>query len=96
MEGDQADAAQIYTVSKDGAVFHWKYLPPPGEDAEDGEIDDNEMRWRIAERHYFMQAPANVSCASYHAPSNLLVAGFSNGVFGIYEMPDFNTIHNLR
>jgi hypothetical protein len=25
-----------------------------------------------------------------------LVVGFSSGVFGLYEMPDFNQIHTLR
>ncbi|KAF2094397.1 WD40 repeat-like protein [Rhizodiscina lignyota] len=89
------DQETIYTASKDGAVFQWKYLPPHDADPDDEDIEDDQMRWRIAKRHYFMQAPAHVSCAAYHAPSNLLVAGFSNGVFGIYEMPDFNAIHNL-
>ena len=48
------------------------------------------------ERHYFMQKNAKVKCAAYHAESNLLVAGFSNGLFGLYELPDFNMIHTLR
>lgn len=54
------------------------------------------MGWRIAQRHYFMQSNAKILCAAYHAPSNLLVAGFSNGLFGLYELPDFNMIHTLR
>lgn len=37
-----------------------------------------------------------MKCAAYHAESNLLVAGFSNGLFGLYELPDYNTIHTLR
>lgn len=52
-------------------------------------------RWRIAERHYFMQNNAHLTCATFHPSSNLLVAGFSNGTFGLYELPDFNQIHNL-
>ncbi|CRK15729.1 hypothetical protein BN1708_017412, partial [Verticillium longisporum] len=39
---------------------------------------------------------ANVRCAAFHPESNLLVAGFSNGIFGLYEMPDFNQIHTLN
>ena len=66
-----------------------------------GEIDIREdvekvLQWRIVERHYFMQKNAKVKCAAYHAESDLLVAGFSNGLFGLYELPDFNMIHTLR
>jgi periodic tryptophan protein 2 len=43
-----------------------------------------------------MQNNAKLNCASYHAETNLLVVGFSNGLFGLYEMPDFNEIHKLR
>lgn len=43
-----------------------------------------------------MQNNAKAKCAAYHAESNLLVAGFSNGLFGLYELPDFNMIHTLR
>ncbi len=53
------------------------------------------MRWRIVQRHYFMQNNGHVRCAAFHADTNLLVAGFSNGIFGLYEMPDFNPIHTL-
>ncbi|KAI1768701.1 WD40-repeat-containing domain protein [Hypoxylon sp. FL1150] len=95
------DQETIYTVSKDGAVFDWQYTrhpnaPPRDEEDEDMEdTDADDMRWRIVDRHYFMQNGAHVRCAAFHAESNLLVAGFSNGIFGLYEMPDFNTIHSL-
>lgn len=92
------DQETIYTVSKDGAVFEWKYTGRPPRDGDEmrDEDDDEDMRWRIVNRHYFMQNSAHVRCASYHAASNLLVAGFSNGIFGLYEMPDFNMIHTLN
>ncbi|RYP50054.1 hypothetical protein DL768_004340 [Monosporascus sp. mg162] len=94
------DQETIYTVSKDGAVFDWKYTrhpdaPPPNDDEDMEDADDEDMRWRIVRRHYFMQNSAYVRCASFHPDSNLLVAGFSNGTFGLYEMPDFNMIHTL-
>ncbi|KAL1860326.1 hypothetical protein VTK73DRAFT_7379 [Phialemonium thermophilum] len=92
------DQETIYTASKDGAVFAWQYTGRPGADPEkmrdDGD-DDTDLRWRIVDRHYFMQNNATLRCAAYHAASNLLVAGFSNGLFGLYEMPDFNQIHTL-
>ncbi|KAI1639749.1 WD40-repeat-containing domain protein [Biscogniauxia mediterranea] len=94
------DQETIYTVSKDGAVCDWQYTrhpdaPPRDEDEDMADAEHDDMRWRIVRRHYFMQGSASVRCASFHAESNLLVAGFSNGVFGLYEMPDFNSIHTL-
>jgi periodic tryptophan protein 2 len=95
------DQETIYTVSKDGAVFHWAYerspnAPEPEEDEDTVDVeDDTHMRWRIIDRHYFMQNNAKVNCVAYHAETNLLVAGFSNGVFGLYELPEFNMIHTL-
>ena len=90
------DQETIYTVSKDGALFKWQYLPPRNapETEDDMDVEEN-LRWRISERHYFMQNQAHLTCASFHADNNLLVAGFSNGTFGLYELPDFNQIQNL-
>lgn len=67
---------------------------PPKEDDEEM-ADEEDMRWRIANRHYFMQNNAHVTCTAFHAPSNLLVTGFSNGIFMIHELPDFTEIHTL-
>lgn len=89
-----ADQETIWTVSKDGALFQWQFLPPRNAPEDEMDIEET-FRWRIAERHYFMQNNAHLTCASFHPSSNLLVAGFSNGTFGLYELPDFNQIHNL-
>ncbi|RDL40902.1 WD40 repeat-like protein [Venustampulla echinocandica] len=91
------DQETIYTISRDGAVFQWNYLGRPKASEADDEMeeDGNDERWRITERHYFMQTNAKVKCCVFHPESKLLVAGFSNGVFGLYEMPEFNMIHTL-
>ncbi|KAK0752155.1 WD40-repeat-containing domain protein [Schizothecium vesticola] len=89
------DQETIYTVSKDGAVFDWQFVSRPQRDDEMQEDEDEDLRWRIVNRHYFMQNNATLRCAAFHAESNLLVAGFSNGLFGLYEMPYFNMIHTL-
>jgi periodic tryptophan protein 2 len=95
------DQETIYTVSIDGALFQWAYIrdpnaPEPSEDEDMEDVgEDSTTRWRIVKRHYFMQTNAKVNCVAYHPESNLLVAGFSNGIFGLYEMPDFNMIHSL-
>ncbi|KAK2624043.1 hypothetical protein QTJ16_006677 [Diplocarpon rosae] len=88
----------LYTISKDGALFEWKYLPsrnaPMPSDDEDVD-NDYHARWRITKKHFFLQQNTKVTCAVFHAEKNLLVAGFSNGIFGLYEMPEFNMVHSL-
>jgi len=97
---------QIYTVSRDGAVFTWR-------EKHDAQSDDDsdapmqvdttadlgraiaQTRWGIAERHYFNHANTKVVCCTFHAPSNLLIVGFSSGVFGLWEMPGFSNLHTL-
>ncbi|KAF9971759.1 hypothetical protein BGZ73_005212 [Actinomortierella ambigua] len=79
------DQNTIFTVSKDGALFEWKHqLIHPKAQTEDSDDDDTEM-----------QNHAKIQCAAYHAPSNMIVAGFSSGIFGIWELPTFNNIHTL-
>ena len=79
-------------------MFRWAYVPRfTGNDKiEEESMNDEDTRWRIVKRDYFLQNNAKVNCATYHASSDLLVAGFSNGIFGLYELPDFNMIHTLR
>ncbi|KAH7371797.1 periodic tryptophan protein-like protein 2 [Cadophora sp. MPI-SDFR-AT-0126] len=90
------DQETIYTISKDGAVFERKYLPGQQSEGQDEDDDnDSHARWRITNKHFFMQHNAKVTCAVFHPERNLLVAGFSNGIFGLYEMPEFNMIHSL-
>ena len=91
-------SSQIYTISQDGTLFRWSYSqrPDANGDVDTGQDDARPLQWRVVQRHYFMQNNAKVRCAAFHAESNLLVAGFSNGLFGLYELPDFNMIHTLR
>jgi periodic tryptophan protein 2 len=49
----------------------------------------------VHKRNYFNQPGTKVVCATYHASSNLLVVGFSTGVFGLWEMPGFVNVHTL-
>lgn len=102
------DQETVYTVSKDGALFRWSYQPiykvgesdPDTNDAMDVDqkIDEDRMhRWSIMDRNYFNQTPAKTKCCAFHASNNLLVVGFSNGIFAIYDLSQngFNVIHTL-
>lgn len=85
----------IWTVSKDGALFQWQFLPPP--DADPESYDPDEERWRINERHYFHQTSENahLTTAAFHPSTNILVTGFSTGLFMLHELPTFSEIHKL-
>lgn len=52
-------------------------------------------RWGLLKRNYFSRPDVRVTCASFHPDSALLVAGFSDGVFGLWTMPSFDSIHTL-
>lgn len=62
---------------------------------EENEILLHTLKWELLKKDYFMQAPSKVSACDYHRGLDMLVVGFSNGVFGLYQMPDFICIHLL-
>ncbi|GER48410.1 periodic tryptophan protein 2 [Striga asiatica] len=67
---------------------------------EDLEEDDgpfllHNMKWELLKKDFFMQAPAKLTACHYHKGIDMVVVGFSNGVFALYQMPDFVCIHLL-
>ena len=92
-----ADQETLYTVAKDGALYDWKFIPRRDQLEDEGaNVRDEDYRWRISKKHLFTQSHAYLTCANFHAKSGLVVAGFSNGLFVLYELPEFNLIHTLR
>ncbi|KAJ3293421.1 hypothetical protein HDU79_000365 [Rhizoclosmatium sp. JEL0117] len=107
------DGQTIYSVSKDGSLFIWKFVTLEhirrylnnGQDEDEEGLTEKEIKkrrmegekkkWTLTGRHYFNQNHAKVVSCDFHAPSNLLVVGFTSGVFGIWELPDFTNIHTL-
>ncbi|OVA00485.1 WD40 repeat [Macleaya cordata] len=67
----------------------------------DGNLDEecefnlHRGKWELVRKDNFMQAPAKLTACDYHRGLDLVVVGFSNGVFGLYQMPDFVCIHLL-
>ncbi|RCK66116.1 Periodic tryptophan protein 2 [Candida viswanathii] len=91
------DQEVIYTVSKDGALFKWEYTERPSkedEESDDDEDDEKPMSWRITSKNFFY-ADGKLKCATFHPDSKLLITGFTNGEFRIYEIEDFNLIQLL-
>lgn len=98
----------IYTISRDGALNQYEYIKIPGEnsdsdsessdsegDEENDEEKDSKMQWTITSKNFFHLEGTRVKCADFHAPSNILVVGFTNGEFRLYELPEFNLIQQL-
>ncbi|ODN77448.1 hypothetical protein L202_04626 [Cryptococcus amylolentus CBS 6039] len=52
-------------------------------------------RWGVHSRHFFNQPGTKTVCATFHPKTSLLIVGFSSGVFGLWEMPDFSPVHTL-
>ncbi|KIJ61864.1 hypothetical protein HYDPIDRAFT_176835 [Hydnomerulius pinastri MD-312] len=102
-----ANGKSIYTVSRDGAVFTWKAKVTEADmDSSDDEAAADpkssstpdsiaRTRWGVHERNYFNLPSTKVVCTTFHPSSNLLVVGFSTGVFGLWELPQFTNIHTL-
>jgi periodic tryptophan protein 2 len=133
----------LYTLSRDGALFDWRYFPNADllqadenkdhtrggrkrrmqTEKDDMDLDDQKQHkdgeqmqkeeedmgagrwqktetnlitghWRQSKKNFFMQSAKLASC-DYHMGLGLLVAGFSSGVFGLYQLPDFTCIHML-
>ena len=90
---------QIYTLSQDGALFQRAYASKSRPDELGSALKseaETGTQWKITKRHYFLQNNAKVNCAAFHTGSDLLVTGFSNGVFGIYDLPECNMVQTLR
>lgn len=89
-----SDQEAIYTISQDGALFQWGFVPRPVED-EDDEPEEGSERWRVVKRNFFMRGRTKVTSSAFHSSSNLMVVGFADGLFGLYDLPGFNQIHQL-
>jgi periodic tryptophan protein 2 len=102
------DMKSIFSVSKDGALFAWSFDKEMLSVVQEKDIDRSKTRkgekgqkifvqtWKSLDKHYFEQNHAKVTSVSFHAETGLLSCGFSSGIFGIWELPDFINIHTLR
>ncbi|KAI9292389.1 WD repeat protein [Neoconidiobolus thromboides FSU 785] len=98
------DMKHIYTISKDGVCCDWEYtsireiLVSNGDEIDHETIDEDRLdrvKWLVTNRNYFNQAGSKVISVAFHPLSNLLLVGFSKGIFGIWQLPDFANIHTL-
>ncbi|KAE9604591.1 putative transcription factor WD40-like family [Lupinus albus] len=52
-------------------------------------------KWEMLRKDCFTQAPAKATACDFHRGLDMVVVGFSSGVFGLYQMPEFVCIHLL-
>ena len=65
------------------------------EDEDEEEEYMHRGKWVLLRKDGFNQGSAKVTACDYHQGLDMVVVGFSNGVFGLYQMPDFICIHLL-
>ncbi|KAL0723553.1 hypothetical protein Bca4012_038152 [Brassica carinata] len=101
---DTPDRADEVMVENGGAIVtdvkKRKEYEGRGGDSEEDEEGDNEEymhreKWVLLRKDGFNQGSAKVTACDYHQGLDMVVVGFSNGVFGLYQMPDFICIHLL-
>uniref|UniRef100_A0A1B8XXB2 Small-subunit processome Utp12 domain-containing protein n=1 Tax=Xenopus tropicalis TaxID=8364 RepID=A0A1B8XXB2_XENTR len=56
------------------------------------------VRYRKSSRHFFNKEGdfTALTAAAFHKKLNILVTGFSSGMFHIHELPELSLIHSLR
>ncbi|XP_014478920.1 PREDICTED: periodic tryptophan protein 2 homolog [Dinoponera quadriceps] len=71
------------------------------ENTADGAVEVRRLGFKKLARHYLSDEPrkhtkdVKLTAAAYHRDTRILVVGFNNGSFYLYEMPDVNMIHSL-
>lgn len=53
------------------------------------------IKWYTCQKHVLKMDFAKVLCCTFHSSTGILVVGFGNGTFGLYELPAFVNIHTL-
>ncbi|XP_012140709.1 periodic tryptophan protein 2 homolog isoform X2 [Megachile rotundata] len=68
----------------------------------DNDTDVKRLRYKRLSRHYLanivqkeQKEVVKLTAAAYHKETSILIVGFNNGSFYLYEMPEVNMIHSL-
>lgn len=100
-----ADAEEAYTVASDCAVFIWKfeYGDRPkfavegsvGTAGEQALVSTRGSTWKLHSREFLWEPHVSITSTAFNKSSNILLIGFSHGVFGVYDMPACTNLHKL-
>ncbi len=109
-ENNSIPASTVISVAEDCGVFIWDFLPqPPVSTASDDNNQlhlycASKGTWKLRLKKFArpagkksstQQYGCRITSAAYQKQRALLVLGFNNGVFGLYEMPNADPIHTL-
>ena len=83
------------TPERDGKGKKRKDFDGKGVDSGEEKWYLHKQKWQLLRKDDFKQAPAKLTACDYQRGLDMVVVGFSNGVFGLYQMPDFVCIHLL-
>lgn len=91
------DMRHLYSLSRDGVLVSLKYsLEDESTISESKPLYCQPGEWSIAAKAYCQQpTPQKVMRCAFDGPSRLLAAGFSGGIFMLYEMPALQALQTL-
>lgn len=95
MKGEDSEPSSPGTPGKDGDVRKRKEFDGKDDHLCKEEEYLHKQKWELLRKDDFSQKPSKVTACDYHKGLEMVVVGFSNGVFGLYQMPDFVCIHLL-
>lgn len=92
----------IYSLSRNGQLFVWESNYSSFEQISKPNDQKMLLNYCKEKTHFFNNDLQNsfsstqLTTAAYHNKMKLMVIGFSNGAFMLYEMPDITLIHSLQ
>lgn len=99
------DMKHLYSLSRDGVLVSLKYTEtendPDATDVEKAALEKKPLycrpgTWALAAKAHCQQPTAQkVMRCAFDGPSRLLAAGFSGGIFMLYEMPELQALQTL-
>ena len=92
----------IYSLSRNGQLFVWESNYSTYEEFLTPNEENRQLVYRKEKKHYLNSdlqktySSLRLTTSQYNPKSKLLITGFSNGSFMLYEMPEINLIHSLQ
>ena len=88
----------IFTISEDGAVFEWRFSKKSAQHAKHHAKrkrleNDFENEWQLKSQHFVQANNQTITCCS--VIKSLLLVGFSDGVFSLFELPSCQNLQSL-
>ena len=95
IRGEDSEPPSPGTPERDSEGKKRKDFDGKGVDSGEEKWYLHKQKWQLLRKDDFKQAPAKLTACDYQRGLDMVVVGFSNGVFGLYQMPDFVCIHLL-